>query len=144
AEAWVKVNPGEGRWSILDYDRSEYFTFAIGLNDGGNIGVEDKVNFHTADSTGQIHNMSGNTIVADGLWHHVAVVYDGADKIIYVDGKEDARSKNPHAGRALGTGMTRYGFIGTGSEANSPNGARNPVFYKGALRDVRLWTTARS
>jgi hypothetical protein len=36
-------------------------------------------------------NLDAKTIVTDNNWHHVACVYDGVNKIIYIDGREDAR-----------------------------------------------------
>ena len=34
--------------------------------------------------------LTGNTVVADGQWHHVAGVYDGSSLKLYVDGQLDA------------------------------------------------------
>ena len=59
-------------------------------------------------------HISGQTGLMDGQWHHIAAVYDGTDKIIYVDGVEDARVTNPHSGIGIGKNITRYGFIGDG------------------------------
>lgn len=35
--------------------------------------------------------LSGPTSVDDGQWHHLAFTYDGATKVIFVDGVEDAK-----------------------------------------------------
>ena len=59
----------------------------------------------------------------DGQWHFVCAVYDGSDKILYVDGVEDGRRVNAHSGRRLGSGLIRYGFIGEGSEAREFDGS---------------------
>lgn len=130
--AWVKVNSGEGGWSVLGYDRSEYFTAAIESS-------TDKVEFNTTDSANSTHDMNGNNIVSDGTWHHVVWQYDGTDKIIYVDGAEDARAANPHSGASIGTGVTRYGIIGDGSEASSFDGSRNGIHYNGLIGNVRFY-----
>lgn len=37
------------------------------------------------------HGLVGSTNVADRQWHHVAIVYDGQRKILYVDGEIDAQ-----------------------------------------------------
>ena len=136
--AWVKVDPGAGGWSILDFDRSEYFTATI----SGNVTGTNKVGFHTAGSG--IHDMSSNSNVADGQWHLVTWQYDGVDKIIYIDGVEDARAVNPHGGSGLGTGTTRYGIIGDGSEAGTFNGGGNNDYFDGIADEIRLYERALS
>lgn len=141
--AWVKIPSGGGDWAVLDYDRSEYFTFAPG-NDGSAGGVGDIVGCHTTDSGGSTHDFGGNEVVRDGSWHFAACVYDGTDKIIYVDGTEDARASNPHSGAAIGTGTTRYGFIGDGSEASSFDGSRNGIYFEGQIGNVRFYDRALS
>lgn len=137
---WIKINPGEGGWSVIDFDRSEYFNLEVGWNDRSH----NFVGFNTTDNTGTIHDLQGTTNVRDGVWHFIAAVYDGTDKFIYVDGVLDATATNPHGGLPLGTGTTRYGIIGDGSEADSFNGLRNGFFYKGNLKKVSMWTKALS
>ncbi len=58
---------------------------------------------------------------------------------MYVDGVEVARKANPHGGQALGEDITRFGFIGDGSEADSLDGSRNNIGYNGQLDEVRLF-----
>ena len=139
--AWVKTSYSGGswtaNWAILDFDRSDYFDVYIRGDNG-------KVGFSTADSAGTIKDSYGTTAVNDGQWHLICAVYDGVDKIIYVDGVEDARHVNAHAGKNLGKGTTRYGFIGDGSEATSYNGTRNNIYYDGAIDELNLYTRALS
>lgn len=133
--AWVNTTFTAGgynsNWAIMDFDRSEYFDCYI-HGDG-------RVGFSTEPSVGGIHDMNGVGIVNDGVWHHVACVYDGTDKIIYVDGAEDNRVVNPHAGNPIGNGSTRFGIIADGSEATAFNGARNNIYYDGMLDDIFLY-----
>ena len=140
-EAWVKTSvSGDGvwdNWSIVDFDRSEYFNIYIKGDDG-------KVGFSTTDSSGSTNDFYGTIAVNDGNWHHIAAVYDGTDKIIYVDGVLDATKDNPHGGKSLGTGTVRYGFIGDGSEATAYNGARNNIFFNGSIDEIRVWSTVRT
>ena len=137
---WAKVNPGGGGWSIVDFDRSEYYNVEIGwTNQSTNV-----VNFATADFNGTIHDMAGTTNVRDGNWHHIAAVFDGTNKYIYVDGVLDATATNPHGGMALGTGNTRYGIIGDGSEATTFNGSRNSIYYDGFLDELNIWHDIKS
>lgn len=139
SEAWVRTSFTGGtseNWSIVDYDRSEFFNFFI-EGDG-------TVGFGTTANGSGTHDMFGTSQVNDGVWHHVAVVYDGTDKIIYVDGVEDARAVNPHGGAALGTNLTRFGFIGDGSESPSFDSTRNNIHYEGDLAAIRLWHDVRT
>ncbi len=137
--AWVKTSVGGtsqfSNWAIVDFDRSEYFNLFI-RGDNGRVG------FSTASSTGTIHDHYGNTAVNDGLWHFVVGIYNGVDKIIYVDGVEDSRVVNAHGGLAIGTGQTRYGFIADGSEATTFNGSRNENYYDGAIDEVTIYDQA--
>ncbi|NQX96625.1 MAG: PKD domain-containing protein [Flavobacteriales bacterium] len=142
-EAWINTTEsGTGvydNWSIIDFDRSEYYNFFVTGDDG-------QVGFSTTNNSGTIHDFySGSSnVVNDGAWHHIAAVYDGVDKIIYIDGIEVARSVNAHGGDNLGSGSTRFGFIGDGSEASSFNGSRNNNYYNGSVDEVRIWSTTRT
>ena len=139
-EAWVNTSfvgaSAFDNWSIIDFDRSEYFNFFVSADDG-------EVGFSTASGGVDDFYTSGSP-VNDGTWHHIVGVYDGTDKIIYVDGVEVARKLNPHSGANIGTGSTRFGFLGEGSEATSYNSTRNNFYYDGKIDEVRLWHTART
>ncbi|BAX80688.1 CUB domain-containing protein [Labilibaculum antarcticum] len=134
--AWVKVGPasGGGGWSILDFDRSEYFNFTIG---GINASDVYHVSFNTRSPSGNIHDFNSLSTIGDDQWHFVVGVYDGTDKYIYIDGELDSSTANPHSGSALGSSNTRYAFIGTGSEASTFDGAKNGGrIFDGNIADV--------
>ena len=137
--AWIQTDfVGTDRfdnWAIIDFDRSEYFCFFV-RGDNGTVG------FSTRDDLGRINDFYGNGSVNDGNWHHVVAVFDGTDKIVYVDGVEDSRVNNVHGGRNLGSGVTRYGFIGDGSEADTANGLRNYSHYNGLLDEIKVYSGA--
>lgn len=145
--AWVKIPAGGGDWSIVDFDRSEYYTCAAGIPDGGTTGTGDVVGFHTTSpntSTGN-GDMWGNIDVRDGNWHFITWVYDSSvtnEKKIFVDGQLDAEADQHPDGEGLGTGTTRYGFIGDGSEASSFDGSRNDIYYEGSIDEVRIYDRA--
>jgi RHS repeat-associated protein len=140
-EAWVKTTVSGvadfDNWSIIDFDRSEFFNVFVRGDNG-------RVEFSSYATSGGINDFIGNTPVNDGQWHHIAAVYDGTDKIIYVDGVEDARVSNPHSGVGIGKNVTRYGFIGDGSEATSFNASRNNKYFKGTIKDMRFWDTDKN
>ena len=107
-------------------------------------GDDGRVGFSTTDSKKGLNDFFGKTPVNDGKWHFVCAVYDGSDKILYVDGVEDGRRPNAHSGKALGSGLIRYGFIGDGSEARDFDGLRNEVYYEGTLDEISLYARVLS
>ena len=140
-EAWVKTTDTDQNL-IASWDRSEYWRLAVGNDIGGS---QERVFWATCDSAGNVDDMIGTVNVADGEWHHICVTYDSSSsrKYIYVDGELDDE-KTAHSSRSLGSGDTRYGFIGTGSEADEFNGDRAPTGCNASIADVRIWSTVRS
>ncbi|MEX0275123.1 MAG: LamG domain-containing protein [Flavobacteriaceae bacterium] len=140
-EAWVRTSfTGSGynsNWAIVDFDRSDFYDLFVRGDDG-------RVGFSTYAPSGGINDFYGSTSVNDGQWHHIAAVYDGTDKHIFVDGVLDATQINPHGGSGLGKAATRFGFIGDGSEASSYNATKNNIFYNGDISEVRIWSRVLS
>ncbi|MFW9826831.1 MAG: DUF2341 domain-containing protein [Candidatus Thorarchaeota archaeon] len=146
ASAWVKLNLNQGGWSILDFDRSEYFTFAAGQP--GYIATDGHVEFDSTEDTGGIDDFLGITLIDEDVpaqWHHCVVKFDYSqqfDKKIYVDGVLD-NQKDAWNGLPIGDiSETRFGFIGDGSEATSFDGGRNGQYFEGLLDDVRYFDYA--
>ncbi|MFA9372432.1 MAG: HYR domain-containing protein [Labilibaculum antarcticum] len=134
--AWVKVGPasGGGGWSILDFDRSEYFNFTIG---GINASDVYHVSFNTRSLSGNIHDFNSLSTIGDDQWHFVVGVYNSTGKYIYIDGVLDNSISPVHSGIALGSTNARYAFIGTGSEASTFDGAKNGGrIFDGNIADV--------
>jgi len=139
--AWVKSSSANDQ-IILSYDRSEYFRFALKDDTGtGNVGWD------TTDSTGTTHDLSTTTDYADGNWHYVCGWYDSGatpDKKIFVDG-QSVLTANAHGGNDLGTGVTRYGLVGVGSEALVFDGTQLPVdYFAGSMDEVTIDHSALS
>ncbi|MFW9825660.1 MAG: LamG-like jellyroll fold domain-containing protein, partial [Candidatus Thorarchaeota archaeon] len=124
-------------WAFFDFDRSEYFNFYIDPRDG-------KIGFSSSAQgySGQNDFYGNTTGLNDGNWHFASVVYDGTDKIIYVDGVEDNRWVNAMNGLGFGTTTDRWGFFGDGSEASGVNGARNNIYYSGNIDEIRYFEYA--
>lgn len=140
--AWVNTthvsNGAFDNWSIIDFDRSEFFNMFIHGN--GTLG------FGTSATGSGISDSYAGTVgdLNDGAWHHVAGVYDGKDKLLYIDGVLALTVSNPHGGLGLGKTTTRFGFIGDGSEATTFNGSRNKIYYDGQYDEVRFAETTLS
>ncbi|MCD6108574.1 MAG: hypothetical protein J7J89_03780, partial [Thermoplasmata archaeon] len=140
--AWVKIPTTGGDWSIVDFDRSEYYTCAAGIPSGSATGEGDYVGFHTTASGYGIVDMWSNTPIRDGKWHFITWVYDSSDvydKKIYIDGVLDAQQDAYPTGVGLGSGTVRYGFIGDGSEASTFDGTRNGLYFEGTIDEVRIY-----
>ncbi|MEQ9568308.1 MAG: LamG domain-containing protein, partial [Pseudomonadales bacterium] len=71
--------------------------------------------------------------VADNNWHHVAVVYNGSSKILYVDGTMDAQKSFTQPVRNNNV-LVRLGY-----NTEYPSGE-----YGGLLDDVRIFSRALS
>jgi hypothetical protein len=129
--AWVKTAE---RGMIASWDRSEFFRFAVGDDQ------LDNMTFVAFDTCCAIHDWHGETEVTDDNWHHVCAMFDGGagKKRIYVDGKLDAEIDAPHA--VMGKVVTRYGFIGIGSEAGDFDAATGPTWaFKGIMDEFLLY-----
>jgi len=88
-------------------------------------GDGDSIHFG-ANGTGA--NLNANTVVTTDTWRHVASVYDGSNKIVYIDGAEDARLASTGS---IDTSSYNL-FIG----ANSQQSSRN---LTGLVDDVRIY-----
>lgn len=132
------TNGGEG--VILSYDRNEYFRFAADHNNSGGFGLS------TTNSGSTIDDFNANgTPEDDGVPHILGGSFDsgvsGTNKYLYFDGTID--NSTDAGNTALGTGTTRFGFLGVGSEANSFNGSQGPTNYlEGSLAEVFYFSDA--
>ena len=159
ASAWVNIPSGRGGWSILDFDRSEMFTFAAGDDGYYPSTGEDYVEFdctseaggYPSPGQGDTHDMIGSIDVADDTWHFLTVTFDcneEFDKKIYVDGYLDVQQDAYPTGEKIGdspfegSSTHRYGYIGDGSESTDWDGNRNGHYYYGILDDVRYFDYA--
>ena len=70
-------------------------------------------------------------------WTHIALVIDGDDWRIYINGELDGESSG-HAEHLLDA-TSADGFVIGNSRSTSPNGSSNAYFA-----EVRVWTTART
>lgn len=136
--SWFKTGFGGGgsyntNWALLDFDRSEFFDLYVRGDNGG-------IGFST-DSGGINDFYSTDTGFNDDNWHYACAVYDGTDKIIYVDGVENNRIVNPHGGNNLGGTTQRFGLIGDGSEAGNFNSGQNNIFYDGEIDEMHYLET---
>ena len=86
----------------------------------------------------QNHPVYGSTpITVDGMWHHAAATYDGADWFLYLDGVQDGTaSPNEPANAATNVPTVVGGSLNTLSAAAG--------YFAGVIDEVRIWDYARS
>ena len=140
--AWIRTS--KGQQVIVSFDRNQFYRLQI----GGEAGGDGLLGFEVMTDTGQVDtdeaaNWPANTgLVNDGLWHHVAGVFDNGTLTMYIDG----RPRESYSGGAtFGTGI-RYGYIGTGSEAEVFDGEpRTPAdHFDGDIDEVCIYHRALS
>ncbi len=116
-EGWVKINEftsesqsiiqkGSDSWSIHRFSNSNTLGFSTWIS-------------------GSHHILKGKTPLIDNEWHHVAVTFDGTNKILYIDGIQD-------------TTESVSGSIDTNNDPISIGG------WIGNIDELRMWSTART
>ncbi len=128
------------RQIIISFDGSEYWRLA--LKDGTSVNA----GWDTTDETGSTQNLRTDEAYDDGRWHLFCGWYEAGpaspNKHLYVDG-ESVASVRAHGGNNLGSGVTRFGFIGVGSEADVFDGSRGPTWYfNGEVAEVLVYHRA--
>lgn len=133
-EAWVKstdVRTGEHVIVSNRREGSDGHFFTIFLVDG-KLGVE--VN-GTVDRTG----LGGNTLVADNLWHHVALVRRDTAFRLYLDGKLEAKNNSLDTIDVSGSKQELYVGARFRNDINVFGG-----YLLGEIDEVRIWNTDKS
>jgi hypothetical protein len=135
--AWIRTSNPFNQ-TIVTFDRNSFWRLEISGD-----GAEDgQVGWCVMTNVGQA-DFGSRARVDDGQWHHVTGVFDNGKLMIFIDGIQD---NSTIAGSTFGTGITRYGFVGTRSEADVFDGAQNsPAWpFAGSLDDIRIYERAIS
>ena len=75
------------------------------------------------------------TVITDGLWHHIGFVWDGLYRVLYVDGVEVAKDNAVQNPLKSATGGL---YIGAGKTLSTG------TFFSGLIDDVRIYDIALS
>ncbi|MEM9834507.1 MAG: LamG-like jellyroll fold domain-containing protein, partial [Bacteroidota bacterium] len=131
--AWIQTAAANAM-TIISFDDNEYWE--LRKNTVGQLVWVVNTNAGQAILT-------SNTVVDDGVWHHIVASYDQGVLSIYVDGELDAQMTQ---GTEYGSGNTRYGMIGVASEADQVEGAVDASggFFNGNLDEIKLYDDAFS
>lgn len=143
-EAWVKSDPTEDGvvysegWLSSGY-RGQYRLIG---NGSGYL----QLFFQPSNTGGVILNATSSSIVFDGTWHHVAVVGNGNQTVLYIDGVQDATNFDYTRPALMEQTLSGIGaqidYGGGGSGHPYPNRFQFP--FSGEIDDIRLWSTNRS
>src|SRR4030095_14337942 len=71
--------------------------------------TQNTLSFTTFSAAGASDNLVGTVNVANNAWHHVAVVYTGTTKTLYIDGQANATKAYTQALRNNNV-KVRFGF----------------------------------
>lgn len=128
---WVRVNAWTRNWQAIVTKGDNSWRLH---RDNGNT----RVGFGTSHGTTSTDNLNGSKKVDDGNWRHVAIVYDGAQKRIYVDGELDTQKnytqtlRNSDVDVAIGENLQATGryFIGQMDEVRIAGVARSAEWIR--------------
>jgi hypothetical protein len=155
AECWVKrlgtgatTGTGTGGLTatpVMAKGRSENdgsnvdCNFFLGINANGTLGAD----FEDYNS-GLNHPITGNGVVANNVWTHVAVTYDVASGtwILYLNGVPDATNVISGADAVRTPRFDSIQHAAIGSAQNSSGAAAG--FFQGVIDEARVWSYARS
>lgn len=133
-ESWVKTSDSTVFFLVNYYENPNLAGFELFIS-GGKLLLQSGRDTGTTAGT-DYQNITGSTTVNDGVWHHLAGVYDGTNLTIYVDGTQDGQVAWTHGAVYNASGNFRLGDRNyDGSEHN---------FATFTQDDVRMWNIART
>jgi len=118
--AWVKGG-GPGQVIVAQQVTSDWLS----------LGAEGKLMTDIKFQGRSGGTLLSETVINDGHWHHVALVWDGLHRILFVDGSTAAEDM-PTALASSDRGL----YIGVGSDFSANS------FFSGLIDDVRIYSKA--
>ena len=136
-EMWVKSSPTETGAIYSEGWLPSYYIgqFRLAGNGSGKLNL-----FYRPEKIVLVDNITSITTVFDGQWHHIALVGNGDNTVLYIDGVADATNFNytrPDSPMQSGTKIGAQAACCTAS-----GGFALP--FSGEIDEVRLWSTNRS
>ncbi|MHC4433660.1 MAG: LamG domain-containing protein [Planctomycetota bacterium] len=132
--AWIRTSSPANQ-HIASFDRNEYWRLQL----AGEAGGPGLLGWSVMTSSGQV-DYGSTRRVDDGQWHHVAGVFDNGALTMYIDAGAE---NSVFGGSTFGTGTTRFGFVGIGSEATEFDGRPNATgYFDGDLDELRIYDRA--
>ncbi len=123
-EAWIKIDAFDSQWQAI-LTKGDAWGITRNKNSGS-------LAFRTK-SGNKVDDLTGTVSVNDGNWHHVAAVYDGNEKHLYIDGQLDVAET-----------WAKTLVINNIPLTLANNEEDTGVGFKGCVDAVRVWSDARS
>lgn len=120
---WVKTAVSGNITLSLDNLSARDWTVQV-RGGGGNIYSE----LDGASTVGR----TGTTVITTGVWHHIAITYDGSSRKYYIDGTQDASSPWADSG-TLASGSVALQVGARSADSN---------FSDGSLDEFGIWSRA--
>ena len=143
--AWIRTTYNAGtpgvwdstNWALLDFDRSEVFTFAV--NPAGEVLMSGRSS--NTGGNGNYYDLVGTKRNNDGNFHYIGYTFSVTNQeiVMYVDGEVDRTHSANGSMTSLGAGGTRFGLVGDGSEAGTEGGGGNDIFYDGDIAFLHFY-----
>lgn len=127
--------------ALISFDRSAYWS--VELTGGANAG---RVRWSTQPQAGGGHDLDAPGALVDGRWRLVCGRFAAgatATKQLFIDGVLVAEA-NAHPGQNVGSGVTRFGFVGAPSQAAVFNGPIGAGLFRGEIAEIVLYDRALS
>lgn len=124
--------------ALVSFDRSAYWSLEL---TGGSAG---RLRWSTQPQVGGSHDLDAPGSLADGRWRLVCARFAAgttATKQLFIDGVLVAEA-DAHPGQNVGSGATRFGFIGAPSQAATFNGAIGAELFRGEMAEIALYARA--
>ncbi|MBT8271622.1 MAG: LamG domain-containing protein, partial [Bacteroidia bacterium] len=122
--AWIKREPGSESSSILSKRDAAYTEgYDLRLDGAGRIEMSWK--------NGSTESITSNVAIPTNKWHHIAVIYNGGQADMYIDGVlSNSQAMTPPT-------ATDQSFYLAAAGKNTP-----VAFYHGNIDEVRIWNRA--
>jgi hypothetical protein len=133
-EFWIKTVNAADKVCVARMSLGNGTFWFAGTNAGGT------AQFELRDSWNNYQALSGNTVITDGVWHHIVAVRDASSgkNIIYVDGAKDneVSVEYPHSFSADDPTNITIGYL---KRANPDD---EQYHFNGSMDEIGIYTRA--
>ena len=133
-EVWVKPNSVNGTRTVFskkdDGDDSSGYALTV---------VNGQVRFNWYNNSGIGLISTGANLIGIDRWYHLAVTFDGAEYVLFIDGLELARTAGSAPNTTPGNVDALVGAIDQPPPVSSPT-----KYFHGWIDELRIWNKALS